>query len=392
MFKKFLRLFYWKYDTGIYRVYRILGIKITTKPSDLVVNSITNIPQNFYLYNEYNTIISTMQLLMNKPEYDLNCPVVSIIIPVYNIGRKYLTKSILSAVHQSLKNIEIIIINDCSKNPEDEETILEFSQNDQRIRYIKNDKNLGSLATRMKGVKEAKGYSIAFLDADDTLALNTLEITSSLLLKYNIEAVIYNFYFIKDEKISSNPISQIPTFLYKYDILERYCNYDLDSSMCNKLYKKDLLLKIIDDDFNNRNIYAEDIITNFKILSNANTLLYMPLHLYYVNRRENSITNSFNLKYIECVNIGIEEIFSYYIKNNLDLNKDYLNNLFAIYVKSLYIYIINSKKITKSELENINNLVKNLIYSNMEKKYLDKDAFIKACKKYNYYYLLKLIK
>ena len=301
MLKKFLRLFYWKYDTGIYRVYRILGIKITTKPSDLIIN-ISNTPQNIPLSIEYNTIISCMQLINNTNIYNLDYPNVSVIIPVYNTGNFYLRKCLYSVINQTLKNIEIIIINDNSPNIEDENTILEFIKIDKRIKYIKNEKNIGAMASRIKGTKLAIGHSIAFVDSDDTLALNALEITSSLIIKYNVDFITYNSYFIENDHISNFPYSNLPHFLYLDDIFKAYCKYKYEGSLCNKLFKRELINKLIEDNFNNENIIGEDMIFSFKLSYLADSLLYIPLGLYYVRKRNTSTSNTFNMRYLEDIN------------------------------------------------------------------------------------------
>ncbi|MCK5814993.1 MAG: glycosyltransferase [Flavobacteriaceae bacterium] len=98
---------------------------------------------------------------------------VSVIIPVYNV-QKYLFKCLDSVVNQSLQNIEIIIINDCSPD-NSEEIINQFSKKDDRIRYFKNKNNIGIGYTRNDALLKAKGEYICFLDSDDYIELNSLE-------------------------------------------------------------------------------------------------------------------------------------------------------------------------------------------------------------------------
>ena len=121
-------------------------------------------------------IYMSRQLYSNNIQNFNNQFLVSVIIPVYNIGEKYLKHCLESAINQSYKNIEIIIVNDCSEFEEDEKIILEYASKDNRIRYIKHKENMGDGVARMTGLKEAKGYSVLFMDGDDYAALNLLEV------------------------------------------------------------------------------------------------------------------------------------------------------------------------------------------------------------------------
>lgn len=97
---------------------------------------------------------------------------VSIIMPSYNTGA-FIKKTIQSVLNQSYENWELIIVDDCSTDNTDE-VVLPFL-NDQRIRYIKNEKNSGAAVSRNRALREAKGKWIAFLDSDDLWLPEKLE-------------------------------------------------------------------------------------------------------------------------------------------------------------------------------------------------------------------------
>jgi glycosyltransferase involved in cell wall biosynthesis len=92
-------------------------------------------------------------------------PLVSIIMPVYN-AEKYLAEAIKSILTQTLTNFEFIIIDDGSTDGS-LEIIQHFSLEDQRVRLIKNDQNLGVADSLNKGIMAARGIYIARMDADD---------------------------------------------------------------------------------------------------------------------------------------------------------------------------------------------------------------------------------
>lgn len=93
----------------------------------------------------------------------MNNPKVSVIIPVFN--REHLIKrSMQSVLNQTYENLEVIVVNDASTDKTEEEV---KSIKDERVRYIKNDKNLGPSVSRNKGIEVSKGELIAFQDSDD---------------------------------------------------------------------------------------------------------------------------------------------------------------------------------------------------------------------------------
>lgn len=119
---------------------------------------------------------------------------VSIIVPVYN-GEKYLSRSIESLISQTLKEIEIILINDGSTD-NSLEVCKEYSSKDKRIKVI-NKLNEGVAAARNLGIEEAKGEYIAFLDADDYVEGNMYEKMYSKITATKSDICICN-YIIED--------------------------------------------------------------------------------------------------------------------------------------------------------------------------------------------------
>ena len=91
---------------------------------------------------------------------------ISIITPLYN-GEKFVEDAINSVINQTYKNWELLIIDDFSKD-KGCEIARNYAENDSRIRIIKNEENLGVVETRNRGIREAVGRYIAFLDCDDT--------------------------------------------------------------------------------------------------------------------------------------------------------------------------------------------------------------------------------
>jgi len=93
-------------------------------------------------------------------------PIVSVIITTFN-RPQYLAEAIDSVLIQDFKALELIVINDASTDGKTEEIILLYKDKDQRVKYIKNERNLNSVRSLNAGLKSASGKYIAILDDDD---------------------------------------------------------------------------------------------------------------------------------------------------------------------------------------------------------------------------------
>ncbi len=104
-------------------------------------------------------------------------PSITVLMPVYN-AEKYLREAIDSILNQTFSDFELLILNDGSLD-NSEEVILSYG--DSRIRYIKNEKNIGLVATLNKGLDLIKSEYIFRMDADDISILNRLEIQKNFM-------------------------------------------------------------------------------------------------------------------------------------------------------------------------------------------------------------------
>lgn len=137
----------------------------------------------------------------------------SIIIPVYNTS-KFLKKCLESVVHQTYKNLEIILVNDCSTDNSND-ILEEYSKKDNRIKVISHEKNKGLFQARLTGAGIATGDYIAFLDSDDyvsidfyrTLISNAIEnhsdmVWGNMVLEYDDgRKLVYNLFETKFDEL-----------------------------------------------------------------------------------------------------------------------------------------------------------------------------------------------
>lgn len=106
-----------------------------------------------------------------RDEIDMNEILVSVIIPAHNCAN-FIHRALDSALAQDVP-LEVIVVNDCSKD--DLDAVMQAYLADPRIRYLKNETNLGAAGSRNCGVREARGEYVAFLDADDYWAPEKLK-------------------------------------------------------------------------------------------------------------------------------------------------------------------------------------------------------------------------
>lgn len=204
---------------------------------------------------------------------------VSLIVPIYNT-QKYLKKCINSLINQTLKDIEIILINDGSTD-NSEKIIKEFK--DKRIKYISKE-NEGIGKTRNLGIEKSTGEYLAFVDSDDYLNEHFCEYMYEKATKDNCDLVICDF-FESREKLYSIKFKDFKNTNLKKNP-ELINNVNLGP--CNKLYKKDLFIN--KDNRFEENLKYEDAPFVVKMLLAAKNIGKVNDYLTYYVIHDNSQT------------------------------------------------------------------------------------------------------
>lgn len=139
----------------------------------------------------------------------MNEPLVSIITPVYN-AEMFLSDTIKSVQNQTYKNWEILLVDDCSKD-NSAQIIKEFQKYDDRIKYIKLEKNSGASVSRNTGIKNAKGRFIAFVDSDDIWKPEKLEVQVKYMLENNLGFTFTSYRYMKEDGELTNKVAKAPS-------------------------------------------------------------------------------------------------------------------------------------------------------------------------------------
>ncbi|WP_297208348.1 glycosyltransferase family 2 protein [uncultured Brachyspira sp.] len=290
-------------------------------------------------------------------------PFISIIIPVYNT-EQYLKRCLDSVVNQTFKDIEIIIVNDCSPKNCDE-IVKEY--NDERIVYIKHDVNKGLLLARKTGNLNANGKYITYLDSDDELDINACQFIYNEYQKrevdvihFSAKAILDNDVNISDKErirainkvewyISSNRSLIDERYLLSEVVLEK-----LPHNMCCKAYKKDIIKKITEYIPDIRLMNAEDMLQSlmFFYFASSYSSINEKLYYYYISIGESN-KNTSNLSFegysylCECSAIGCKEFLEFLKKQGTEL-------LYGFYYYTIYYnqYRFLKEKIVDNENKN----------------------------------------
>ena len=230
----------------------------------------------------------------------------SVLIPVYNV-EDYLEECVDSVLNQSNQNFEIILVNDGSTDTSGEICNRLKKEHPDKIKLIHKE-NEGLLLARWEAIQAASGEVLVFLDSDDCLRLDALEILADCFNETHCDMVLYDS---SDRKDFSNKIQFFP-------FQHRFCMVGMEKSV---LYQRVAERKIPNSvcmkatDFPNpndlRNVKSgEDLLLSLYSITAAQKIVYINETLYFYRQREGSIVHSFNpgmMQSIKTVNMELEK-------------------------------------------------------------------------------------
>lgn len=292
---------------------------------------------------------------------------ISIIVPVYNTG-KYIAKCLNSLINQTIKNIEIIIINDGSQD-NSEEICKGFLLKDKRIKLI-NQKNSGQGAARNRGLEVARGKYIAFVDSDDYIELNMYEKLVYNMKKYNCDIVACQVNMVDEEKIISNK-KNMPESGYietGYEAMERYLKLGR-WGVCDKLYKKEILKNV---KFLEGRTCGEDHAVIVPILKNVKKMVTIDDYLYnYLVRKDSTTTSTFSIKNFDTVYVW-EEVRKQVKGIDKNISDIVEARIFSNYIDLVNCCFYSNKNNFKTQIEEIAMKIKENRQAIYKNKYIIK--------------------
>lgn len=224
-------------------------------------------------------------------------PLVSVIVPVYNV-EQYIHTCLDSLVRQTYKNIEIIVVNDCSPGGI-EKIIVPIKKKYDTIRLINLKENVGLFRARIVGMRQAKGDYIAHIDGDDSVSVDYIErlVNRALATKADVvlgEMMRYHEFDKSKEILNLAKDIGFDEVLSGKNLplseLLRRGNFFWE--VCGKLYSKPVIDAMLEDvaDINRHIIMGEDMLFNVHIFQHCKTLARAEFAFYYYLLNKGSVT------------------------------------------------------------------------------------------------------
>lgn len=230
---------------------------------------------------------------------------ISIIVPIYNV-EAYLKKCIDSILNQTMENIEIILVDDGSKDKSGE-ICDEYKQKDDRIAVI-HKKNGGLSSARNAGLKIATGELIGFIDSDDWIEPDYFHILYDGMMAYKADISVMHYTKVTNyneiEFITKKKAGWVS--FNRQNAMESFITGDfIGYSACNKLYRRTLFDGICYPE----GMLMEDKATTYKLIHKANSVVVNESGKYHYYLRNDSIMQSqFNRKKFDSLVIHMEQI------------------------------------------------------------------------------------
>lgn len=205
-------------------------------------------------------------------------PLVSVVIPAYRV-EKYIRHCLTSIQEQSLSDVEIIVVNDCT--PDNTMAIVqELAHEDKRIKIIDLERNEGPMIAREKGYMAATGDYITFCDGDDSMPLNAIELLYAAAIESKADIVSGNIMYKSCTGSESFWTNKLNYGNSKADILRSLLRHELSHNLCGKLFKAALLQKYEYKTFKNAT-NGEDACLFYQVVRNMNKMIQIQDVVYY---------------------------------------------------------------------------------------------------------------
>lgn len=294
-------------------------------------------------------------------------PKVSVVVPVYNV-EKYLDKCLNSLVYQTLDDIEIVVINDGTKD-NSQKIIDKYVQSFPQKVFSYTKPNGGLSDARNFGISKCHGKYIGFIDGDDYANLNMFKDLYQKAIKSNFDVVVCDINYISDNE-SKCVSSLVETDLMnKNEIKKQMIN--IYPAAWNKIYKRELFDSGV---LFKKNVWYEDVEFLYRLFPYINTIGAVKKPLINYVQREGAITKTFDKRLYNYINNWNGIIDFYKEKGFYDEYKDEIEYCYCRYL--LATFLKQATNFSKSDYNMAVNEALNNIKSNFpnykKNKYLNK--------------------
>lgn len=311
---------------------------------------------------------------------------ITVVIPCYNAA-SYLEKTINSLKEQTLKNVEFIFVDDGSKD--NTLNVLEEKLKSVNLDYkIIKKLNGGVSSARNRGLEEASGDYVLFLDSDDFIEANMLELMADKAYKSDLDIIFCGYDYVNDKG----------QYYKKYDERFEYLDGIIDGTtaleymLTNKIhiwtgsivYKRSLLIDNKVRYYEGCN-YGEDFEFICKALATAKSVSSVNQVLSHYLQRENSLANTFNINNFK--SLGAMNRLKWFVKKNI--KDEYLTSLCED-MFNLEMLVIYNRYIVKSKQDDVIDKIFTTSYPKFRKKLKSYKLTVKNKERIKRYVLVKM--
>lgn len=273
-------------------------------------------------------------------------PLISVIIPVYNAD-KYIEKCLYSLINQTYKNLELIIINDGSTD-KSQKIIESIKLKENRI-VLFNQSNSGVSKARNKGLEVATGKYITFIDADDYVDKNYIDILYNSILNNNSDISICKF-SLNNQKVKAKT-KKMKTIIYNGETatIDMLLARNFDSSVCCKLIESNLAKS---EKFCLTMQIAEDCLYYYYLFKKCNKISFESIVGYYYMQNEDGAIST-----VSDIKVDNLLIFEKLIEESD--NKKIKNSLCSKYVSTCFhLLYLDISKLSKEKINKMKQTIK----------------------------------
>jgi glycosyltransferase EpsJ len=293
---------------------------------------------------------------------------ISVIIPVYNV-EKYIDRCIISIINQTYKNLEIILVDDGSRDNSGK-ICDEYEKKDSRIKVIHKD-NAGAGMARNTGIENMSGQYFAFIDSDDYVDCDYIEKMFDAIKEYNVDACISAYSKVYSDRVETYE-NKMGTLVFKNEDVKKMSSKMLgklpdgsdfiEPSPCKALLSSKILkdnnIKFVSEN----NLICEDLIFNLNYYLKANSVVKIDYAGYYYCDNIGSLTTRYNPSRFEAHKKLCKYLLDFVYKNKMGneetdmrIKTNFINNIrHCIRLENSYASI-NGKENARKQIKNMCN-------------------------------------
>lgn len=266
----------------------------------------------------------------------------SVIVPVYNV-EKYLKECLESILNQTYKSLEIILVDDGST---DNSGVIcdEYEKNYPETISVIHKKNQGLISARRRGLKQALGEYICFVDSDDYIREDTLEKINKIIMDYQVDMIIYDCKRVSEKgEILCSTINMTlkEGIVEKKELFKRVIEIEKNTlnSLCLKVCKYNMF--DVEQDYSH--LYdiqrQEDLIQSIPLFKKVQNIYYLKEQLYYYRVNLESISHQYQKPQYRALNVTLPLLYDCIVELGYN-SKENVLLFYRNYLQSLWDHLL----------------------------------------------------